>query len=123
LEFEIGISAETISRERRNLKLSFREFRKANPKAKRAYKPRPKKERVIKEKVIEPKVIVKKLKSEVKRAAMVKNKFEEYNAEKRKAEKAKELYKAMEAKKREDGFKWITRVGKHGIKETVFIKI
>lgn len=57
-----------------------------------------------------------------KLSPMKSTKMEQDNAEKRKAEKAKELYNSMEAQKKAEGYRWITRAGKHGIKETVFIK-
>jgi len=123
---EIGISAEWISRKRTKLGLSYRAFQATQPKAKRIqkprpYKPRPKKDKPVKEaKVITPKEIVKKLKTETKRAAMVKSKFEEFNEAKRKAEKAKLTYQELEAKQRAEGYRFVTRMGRHGIRETVW---
>lgn len=71
----------------------------------------------------EPKKKKEAMKANIKKLTpMKKSKMEEESIEMAKAKKAKELYKAMEVKKKEDGFRWITRVGKHGIKETVFIK-
>jgi len=106
LEFEIGISAETINRKRRELGLSWRTIKN----------PKPKTESIKIDKQV-PKIVTAK-----KVSPMKTDKYEQDNAEKRKAEKAKELYNSMEAKQKLEGYKWVTMIGKYGIKETRFIK-
>jgi len=63
-----------------------------------------------------------KAKDKNKVTPIAKTKLEQESAEMLKAKNAKELYHSIEEKKKAEGYKWITRAGKHGIKETVFIK-
>ncbi len=70
--------------------------------------------------VIHKKVV--KILTPKKLSPMKSTKHEQDNAEKRKAEKAKELYNSMEAKQIQEGAIWIERVDRFGKKSMVLSK-
>ena len=129
LEKIIGIGHAVIGRKRKEFGICFKEFQKANKPEKkvRVRRPMNKVEKVKKEKVVKVKIKVKKelpkkiIKPKDPKPAF-KTRHEVEHEQKAKAVKAKNDYKAIEAKKMAEGYKYITRIGRFGIKETVLIK-
>ena len=84
--------------------------------------PKPKKEKLPKIPVVlKPKELpIKMIKKEAKLTANTKWELEKERLDN--AKSAQEKYKEMEAKKKEEGYKFVTRIGRLGIKETVLVK-
>jgi len=71
--------------------------------------------------VLKPKELpIKMIKKEAKLTANTKWELEKERLDN--AKSAQEKYKEMEAKKKEEGYKFVTRIGRLGIKETVLVK-
>jgi len=84
-------------------------------------KPKPKKEKLPKLPELKHKELpIKVIKKETKLTANTKFELEKERLDNAKA--AQEKYKEMEAKKKEEGYEWKTRIGRFGIVEKVFVK-
>lgn len=124
LSVELGISPDIVSRKRKELGVNYDEWKKDNPapRTKRAYTPRPKKITVNSrgKKELPVKLIVTKKKSES--APMAKTQFEIQSERMEKARLTAEKHKEKESLELATTHKFITRIGRFGIRETVKVK-